>query len=919
MIDAAERDRVPLLIVGSHRPVEPEHPLAQVVARFNREPACTSLALTGLNEFETDALLHDLGVDRASQGLLALVSKATAGNPLFIQEVLHQLREQGALHDVNGYVSCDRSPADLRLPDEVTQAIEARVRGLNADLRGVLATAALLGDQFTLPLLAAVTAREEEALLVLLDEAVALRLLTSEGEQFLFAHPLTRHVAAHALSAPHRQRLHLRIAEALQRLRPNGGGEHDLELAHHLIEAGPVADPAGVAQAAQRAGAQALSAFAWNDAARFYKAAIAAAEGDGHVSVHDLAELCYWAALAHYRDLELGPSLILYARAAEGYRATADARGAARALVERTRALLIDGSTAMGDLIDLGQLEEALTELRDSDPALCGEILVLMADVCFVARQEQRAHAAAQRALEIGQRIADDRLCAQAEYSRAQALWQGLSYRAALAAFRSSLQFAQRSGDPTVAVWPLARIPLILVGLGQVAEAVAAAPEAFAGSRQTHFQTHYWGEYSLALAALESAAVIRGDRDASERHAGQVMQMVRRSQYGWSGVLALPALASRRATAGAWVEAEDAIALFVEPGRLFDAPGPVVQAMAWFYQQLIRVYAGETTHVQAEVAANPALMDLPEHADLFSIDVFCAVVEIADGIGDAALAARPYGALRRVSELGVVLTGGWLFLIPRLLGVSAGLARRWEEAERHFEMALAVAGDAGAEPELARTRLDYARMLSARGRRGDRRRLADLLRQAALGFAALEMQPFLRQSIALAAALKIELPWTRAGAARYPDGLSDWEAQALIGFARGRSDRQIADDLLLRPETIARYAVNIEHKTGATRDTAVRYAAGKAILSLPAAEPAGPELAATEPGAPPPAELTRLSRRELEVLRLLAVGKSNREIAADLSISVNTVFRHVENIFGKTGVANRTEASFFAQQHDLLG
>jgi DNA-binding CsgD family transcriptional regulator len=53
------------------------------------------------------------------------------------------------------------------------------------------------------------------------------------------------------------------------------------------------------------------------------------------------------------------------------------------------------------------------------------------------------------------------------------------------------------------------------------------------------------------------------------------------------------------------------------------------------------------------------------------------------------------------------------------------------------------------------------------------------------------------------------------------------------------------------------------------------------------------------------------------VLRLVAGGKSNWEIAAALVISLNRVARHVSNIFDKFGVANRTEASAYAHRHGL--
>jgi DNA-binding NarL/FixJ family response regulator len=62
-----------------------------------------------------------------------------------------------------------------------------------------------------------------------------------------------------------------------------------------------------------------------------------------------------------------------------------------------------------------------------------------------------------------------------------------------------------------------------------------------------------------------------------------------------------------------------------------------------------------------------------------------------------------------------------------------------------------------------------------------------------------------------------------------------------------------------------------------------------------------------------------LTARELDVLRLIAEGRSNQEIADALVISIHTVTNHVKSILSKTGAANRTEAAAYAHRHRITG
>jgi ATP/maltotriose-dependent transcriptional regulator MalT len=74
-------------------------------------------------------------------------------------------------------------------------------------------------------------------------------------------------------------------------------------------------------------------------------------------------------------------------------------------------------------------------------------------------------------------------------------------------------------------------------------------------------------------------------------------------------------------------------------------------------------------------------------------------------------------------------------------------------------------------------------------------------------------------------------------------------------------------------------------------------------------------LSGAEPEPAPPAGLTK---REVEILQLIAAGMTNNEIAAALHLSAKTVSRHVSNIFAKVGVSSRAGATAFAFEHRLV-
>jgi HD-GYP domain-containing protein (c-di-GMP phosphodiesterase class II)/DNA-binding CsgD family transcriptional regulator len=79
------------------------------------------------------------------------------------------------------------------------------------------------------------------------------------------------------------------------------------------------------------------------------------------------------------------------------------------------------------------------------------------------------------------------------------------------------------------------------------------------------------------------------------------------------------------------------------------------------------------------------------------------------------------------------------------------------------------------------------------------------------------------------------------------------------------------------------------------------------------------DAAGLEPARPLPGAVGGLTEREVEVLRLVARGLTNKEVAAALSIAVKTAGNHVQNIFSKLGVTTRAAAAMAAMQRGLLG
>jgi DNA-binding CsgD family transcriptional regulator/tetratricopeptide (TPR) repeat protein len=147
--------------------------------------------------------------------------------------------------------------------------------------------------------------------------------------------------------------------------------------------------------------------------------------------------------------------------------------------------------------------------------------------------------------------------------------------------------------------------------------------------------------------------------------------------------------------------------------------------------------------------------------------------------------------------------------------------------------------------------------------------------------------------------------------------LADDEAEAGLVAARRSAE---AWQALGAPYETARCRVSIAlacRSLGDEDTAALELEGARAVFAQMGA---APDLARVESLTRPasPGGVHGLTRREVEVLRLVAAGMTNRQIASALVISERTVARHLQNIFAKLRVSSRTAASAFAFEHDLV-
>jgi predicted ATPase len=240
--------QLPVMIMGAYRDIEAHspRPLVKALDELIHLQVVHRIHLRGLDKRAIIAMLSAFSGRAAPDYLTNLILKETEGNPFFVEELFRHLVEQGKLLDSAGEFRLDLKPEEIDVPRSVRLVIGRRLARLSVEAQKILSTAGIIGRSFTFSLLEASTGVEAEQLLDHVEEAERTGLINSAVEypeaKFHFSHELVRRATIDGLSSPRRQRLHLSIADALERLYSGTVEDHAEDLAHHLWNAGSSAD-----------------------------------------------------------------------------------------------------------------------------------------------------------------------------------------------------------------------------------------------------------------------------------------------------------------------------------------------------------------------------------------------------------------------------------------------------------------------------------------------------------------------------------------------------------------------------------------------------------------------------------------------------------------------------------------------------
>jgi len=311
LLDAAARVTVTLLLEDLHWA---DSATLEALTYLTRELARSRLLIVGtmrnetveLNRGRIERLLRgaervdlahltpeDVGVyigqvtrRTPSPSLCGAVYRASAGNPLFLQETIRTLQAE------HGDRLASLEPAAVAPSSLARDVLRSRLSALDAAALSVLTSASVLGESFEVAILQRLRDQPLDFILEALERAAGGLLISGDGpHRWRFAHALLRSILYEDMPGSERVATHRRAAELLSELALRS--RRYSEIAHHFYRSLPAGDYGRVTAAARRAAEAAGQVHAFEDAATYYEWALEAQALDPKTKARDRADLLF--------------------------------------------------------------------------------------------------------------------------------------------------------------------------------------------------------------------------------------------------------------------------------------------------------------------------------------------------------------------------------------------------------------------------------------------------------------------------------------------------------------------------------------------------------------------------------------------------------------------------------------------------
>lgn len=804
---------LPILIVCTYCSDEISPWLSHYLTELNRDRLVQEIRLEPLARYAVEQIARAILKPElaANADLFELIFSLSEGNPFFVEEILKNIIQAGELDQ-------------MHVPHSIQDSVLRRVEQLPESTRQILSLASVIGERFDFGLLQEIAAQDEQSLLRMLKESIAAQLIIEKSaDQFAFRHVLTRQAVYATLMLRERRALHQRIGETLEQIVGTQRESSTAQLAYHFYQAGVWQK---AMQYSQLAGEQAQAFYAPREAVVHFTHAIEAA-----------------------RQLGIPPLFSLF----------------------RDRAQCRD---VLGDFDGACLDYEAALDCARNVENRAGEWRTLI-DLGF--------------------------------------LWQSRYLDRAGEYYHHALELARDLGDASILAQSLNRVGNWHLNCRRPLEALPFHHEAlslFQGLEDRHGMARTWdllaivnfrlGDILQGTAFLEKAIPILREVDDRQALVNMLTNLANVAHFETEVLGDLNYLHLAR-----WSEE----ALQIAHG--FNWSHGEVRAL--IPGAIILGQAGDYTRALEWLSRAHSIMEANPHRESY------ARLQISSGqllIGLFALTEA-----RQRLESGFALAqelGAEFFMVAavtRLVTVSI-LQNDFSQAGKLLDEWLPAEYPEGGMS------IDFRGLWSRRVEldlaQGNPGRALEIVERLCTSAANLEQQgpyaiPYLSHLRARAQAelghmddAKAELLGTLSVASRQGQRSILWRLHADLGsvyHTMGR--REAAEHEFASARTMIQDLAN-NIPEGALHENFLR----RAMAAIPAAPALTPRQIAKK-------EFGGLTAREREIVSLVALGKSNREIANELVISETTVERHVANILSKLGFNSRTQIAVWAVEKGL--